>query len=71
MSFIVEPMWCGQAKLQRLLLRWAVKLLKPGGTLVFSTCTINPAENEANVTPQHPMTTLKRLSPPVRVAIDS
>ena len=47
-------MWCGQAKLQRLLLRWAVKLLKPGGTLVFSTCTINPAENEANVTPQHP-----------------
>ena len=43
-----------------------MKLLKPGGTLVFSTCTINPAENEANVTPH--MTTLKRLSPPVPVA---
>eukprot|EP00329_Picozoa_sp_Boothbay-MS584-11_P003231 28523_5 len=33
----------------RILLRWAVKLLKPGGTLVYSTCTFNPAENEANV----------------------
>ena len=39
----------GYAKLQRILLRWAVKLLKPGGTLVFSTCTFNPLENEANV----------------------
>jgi 16S rRNA C967 or C1407 C5-methylase (RsmB/RsmF family) len=39
----------GYAKLQRLLLRWAVKLLKPGGTLVFSTCTMNPLENEYNV----------------------
>jgi 16S rRNA C967 or C1407 C5-methylase (RsmB/RsmF family) len=39
----------GYAKLQRLLLRWAVKLLKPNGTLVFSTCTMNPLENEYNV----------------------
>eukprot|EP00798_Chlamydomonas_sp_ICE-L_P024138 gene24138-9723_t len=27
----------------------AMVLLKPGGTLLYCTCTINPAENEANV----------------------
>jgi 16S rRNA C967 or C1407 C5-methylase (RsmB/RsmF family) len=27
----------------------AVRLLKPGGTLVFSTCTVSPMENEAQV----------------------
>jgi 16S rRNA C967 or C1407 C5-methylase (RsmB/RsmF family) len=26
-----------------------VALLKPGGRLVYSTCTINPEENECNV----------------------
>ena len=25
------------------------KLVKPGGVLVYSTCTINPEENEENV----------------------
>jgi len=29
---------------QRQLLATAVQLLKPGGFLVFSTCTINPGE---------------------------
>lgn len=38
-----------QVEYQRRLLSVAVRLLKPGGKLVFSTCTINPAENEANV----------------------
>jgi 16S rRNA C967 or C1407 C5-methylase (RsmB/RsmF family) len=33
---------------QRLMLRQAVKALKPGGRLVFSTCTLNPDENEGN-----------------------
>lgn len=28
----------------------AVHLLKPGGILVYSTCTISPEENEAQVT---------------------
>ncbi|KAL0050398.1 hypothetical protein WJX82_010533 [Trebouxia sp. C0006] len=37
------------ARYQRNLLRVAVQLLKPGGHLVYSTCTINPGENEANV----------------------
>ncbi|XP_043920576.1 tRNA (cytosine(72)-C(5))-methyltransferase NSUN6 [Protopterus annectens] len=35
--------------LQRKLLNVAVKLLKPGGTLVYSTCTITLAENEEQV----------------------
>ncbi len=34
------------AKLQRRLLRSAVRMLKPGGTLVYSTCTLAPEENE-------------------------
>lgn len=34
------------AKLQRRLFRTAVKVLKPGGTLVYSTCTLAPEENE-------------------------
>ncbi|GAX74807.1 hypothetical protein CEUSTIGMA_g2254.t1 [Chlamydomonas eustigma] len=34
---------------QRRILDAAVQLLKPGGTLVFSTCTFNPGENESNV----------------------
>jgi len=34
---------------QRNFLRAAVMLLKVGGVLVFSTCTVNPLENEGNV----------------------
>ena len=34
---------------QRVLLHHAVKLLKPGGVMVYSTCTWNPEENEGNV----------------------
>jgi 16S rRNA C967 or C1407 C5-methylase (RsmB/RsmF family) len=37
------------AKLQRRLLRSAVACLKPGGTLVYSTCTLAPEENELMV----------------------
>lgn len=40
------------ARLQRMLLRHALDLLRPGGTLVYSTCTYAPEENEAVV---HPM----------------
>ncbi|GAM27181.1 hypothetical protein SAMD00019534_103560 [Acytostelium subglobosum LB1] len=35
--------------IQRRLIDNAVPLLKPGGVLVYSTCTINPEENECNV----------------------
>lgn len=36
-------------KLQRKLLECAIKLLKVGGILVYSTCTVLPEENEENV----------------------
>jgi 16S rRNA (cytosine1407-C5)-methyltransferase len=36
-------------RLQRLLLREAARLLAPGGRLVYSTCTTNPEENEAQI----------------------
>ena len=35
---------------QRLILNSAVKMLKPGGILVYSTCTFSPVENEYLIT---------------------
>lgn len=35
------------AKLQSALLSEAARCVKPGGTLVYATCTLHPAENEA------------------------
>lgn len=35
--------------LQRRILRSSIPYVKSGGTLLFSTCTINPEENEGNV----------------------
>jgi 16S rRNA (cytosine967-C5)-methyltransferase len=37
------------AKTQASILRAAVKALRPGGALVYSTCTLSPVENEAIV----------------------
>lgn len=47
----VLELWQGErlgplAGLQRLLLREAARLLRPGGALVYSTCTTNAQENE-------------------------
>ncbi len=39
----------GLAALQCRLLREAARMVKPGGTLVYSTCTIAPEENEETV----------------------
>lgn len=36
-------------KIQRDIIDYGVKLLKVGGILVYSTCTFNPDENEANI----------------------
>lgn len=38
-------------RLQQMLLRRALELLRPGGTLVYSTCTYAPEENEAVLQP--------------------
>lgn len=35
--------------MQRDILQWIPKLLKPGGTLVYSTCTFSPEENEGTI----------------------
>lgn len=43
--------------LQRRILSTVSRYVKPGGTLVYSTCTVNPSENEDNVrwfTKNHP-----------------
>lgn len=37
------------ARYQRSLLRAAAKLLKPGGVMVYSTCTMTLSENEGNI----------------------
>lgn len=36
-------------KLQRKALKHGSKFLRPGGTLVYSTCTLNPEENEVQI----------------------
>ena len=45
-SFWNEKNIVAHAKLQRRLLRSAAVCLKPGGTLVYSTCTLAPEEDE-------------------------
>ncbi|MFH1089875.1 MAG: RsmB/NOP family class I SAM-dependent RNA methyltransferase [Candidatus Uhrbacteria bacterium] len=45
-SFWNEKNIIAHAKLQRRLLRSAAVCLKPGGTLVYSTCTLAPEEDE-------------------------
>ena len=39
----------GCATRQRQILREAAKLVRPGGRLVYATCTFNPAENEEQI----------------------
>lgn len=45
-SYWSEKNITAHAKLQRRLLRSAVQCLKPGGILIYSTCTLAPEENE-------------------------
>ena len=46
MAFWSQKNIIAHAKTQRRLLRSAVRALKPGGHLVYSTCTLAPEENE-------------------------
>ncbi|VAI77915.1 unnamed protein product [Triticum turgidum subsp. durum] len=48
------------ATYQRRLFDQAVKLVRPGGLIVYSTCTINPGENESLV--RYALDTYKFLS---------
>ncbi|KAK4278949.1 hypothetical protein QN277_016719 [Acacia crassicarpa] len=48
------------AKYQRKMFDQAVQLARPGGVIVYSTCTINPGENEALV--RYALDTYKHLS---------
>ena len=50
LKYNVTKEGCNQlAKLQREILSTVHRYVKPGGTLVYSTCTINPEENQENV----------------------
>ncbi|RKD31557.1 RsmF rRNA methyltransferase first C-terminal domain-containing protein [Thermohalobacter berrensis] len=37
------------SKMQKEILEWVPKMLKPGGKLVYSTCTFSPEENEGTI----------------------
>ncbi len=41
--------FCELVEIQKKILRHCAGYLKPGGTLVYSTCTINPEENEQQI----------------------
>lgn len=64
MKYRVSPEMCQElALLQREILHTVQQYVKPGGVLMYSTCTINPAENEENVSwflENHPDFTLGR-----------
>lgn len=50
-SFKIAQMWSPglvrkMASIQRKLLKTAISILKPGGVIVYSTCTLEPEENE-------------------------
>jgi len=57
-NYVTEPEWFEKrdaegikrsCAIQKRLIRSAVELLKPGGVLVYSTCSLEPEENEVNI----------------------
>ena len=57
-NYLTEPGWFEKRNLdgiqrssaiQKRLLKNAIEVLKPGGTLVYSTCSLEPEENELNM----------------------
>lgn len=58
------------AQYQRKLIAVAVQLLKPGGSMVYSTCTLHPLENEGNIAwalQEFSGLTLERIQPSLRL----
>lgn len=54
------------SKLQRQILEEGFRMLKPGGLLMYSTCTFSPAENEGNIAEfliRHPEMEILEISP--------
>lgn len=68
----VMELWQGEKvkpliSLQRALLREAARMLRPGGCIMYSTCTVNPQENEEQVMwalENVPGLSLEPLAPP-------
>ena len=66
-----REMWSTQrveefASLQKSILKDAVRMLKHGGLLMYSTCTFSPEENEKNIAwilKEHPEMTMADISP--------
>lgn len=57
-NYLSEPEWFDKrtqqgiersAQIQQKLIKTAVELLNPGGTLIYSTCSLEPEENEINM----------------------
>jgi NOL1/NOP2/sun family putative RNA methylase len=57
-NYLSEPDWFNKrtpqgiersAQIQQKLIKTAVELLNPGGTLIYSTCSLEPEENEINM----------------------
>jgi NOL1/NOP2/sun family putative RNA methylase len=57
-NYVTDPRWFRNRKIedvnrnaetQRTLLSTAVRYLKPGGTLLYATCSLEPEENELNI----------------------
>lgn len=59
------------AKIQRSIITQAARMLKPGGMLLYSTCTFDPEENEGTIEylmEQYPEFKIKEISPYVGFA---
>jgi NOL1/NOP2/sun family putative RNA methylase len=57
-NYVTDPEWFNKrslvdveknSQLQRKMLELALRLLEPGGTLIYSTCSLEPEENEFNI----------------------
>jgi len=57
----------GFSRFQKIFLLAAILLLKPGGYLVYSTCTLDPLENEENISYCLEHFPVELVEPPLRI----